>query len=116
MDICFKKQSKSLHMKALQFTLIFVIIGYFCVYTEEVNCQALFDEKLKGECEQIKTGSSGSSGSCSFFKEKNYHCEETNDCANGNGNDQGKCTRINPSNFKQLKCDLDGSICKPMNK
>ena len=113
MDICFKKQSKSLHMKALQFTLIFVIIGYFCVYTEEVNCQALFDEKLKGECEQIKTGSSGS---CSFFKEKNYHCEETNDCANGNGNDQDKCTIINPSNFKQQKCDLDGSTCKPMNK
>ena len=116
MDICFKKQSKSLHMKALRFTLIFVIIGYFCVYTEEVNCQEKFDEKLKGECERIKTGSSGSSGSCSFFKEEDYHCEETNDCGNGSGGTQDNCRKINPSNFKQEKCDLDGSICKPMNK
>lgn len=107
MDICFKKQSKSLHMKALRFTLIFVIIGYFCVYTEEFNCQEKFDEKLKGECEQIKTGSSGS---CSFFKEKNYHCVETNNCDVG-GNDPTKCRGINPSTFTEEKCDIVGGTC-----
>ena len=110
MDICFKKQSKSLHMKALQFTLIFVIIGYFCVYTEEVNCQDLFDEKLEGECKKINTTL------CSFFKEKDYHCVETNNCGNGSGGTRADCKKINPSNFKQYKCDLEGTTCKEMKK
>ncbi len=97
-------------MTAFQFILIFAVIGYCVVNPEEVDCQELFDTEMKGKCLEINNPG------CSFFKEESYHCVETNDCSQGNGNDGAKCRKINPSNFHKQKCDLDGTTCKTMDK
>ena len=99
-------------MKLLQLLLILCIIGCHFIYTEEVNCQELFDNELEEKCKEI-------SSSCSFFKEEDYHCVETNECSKGNGNDVTKCRKINPpspSDFKTKKCDLDGEVCRLFDK
>ncbi len=93
-------------MKRLQLLLILWIVGCHFIDSEEVNCQDLFDTELEKKCKEI-------SSSCSFYKEEDYHCVETDDCSKGN---EDKCTEINPSDFKTKKCDLEGQVCKQMDK
>ena len=93
-------------MKRLQLLLILWIVGCHFIDSEEVNCQGLFDTELEKKCKEI-------SSSCSFYKEEDYHCVETDDCSKGN---EDKCTEINPSDFKTKKCDLEGQVCKQMDK
>ena len=85
-------------MKLQEIILIFLLISYCFVTTEDDICDKKFRDSLSDNCEAII------SGKCKYDEDASSPCFSINNCGDADGKTQDDCKKIIPEDYKHYKC------------
>ena len=85
-------------MKLQEIILIFLLISYCFVTTEEDICGTQYRNSLSTNCEAII------SGKCKYDEDATSPCFTVNSCGDADGKIKDDCEKIIPEDYKNYKC------------
>ena len=85
-------------MKLQEIILIFLLISYCFVTTEDDICDKKFRDSLSDNCKAII------SGKCKYDEDASSPCFSINNCGDADGTTQDDCEKIIPEDYKHYKC------------